>query len=277
MSRLIHSFQSFGNFTDRLVEVLFILGIAALLTLAAVWIIDGIFRRLSGAFENLKPERSAQRAQTLTTILRSTIKAVILFIAALTTLGKIGIDLNPILASAGILGLAVGFGAQSLIKDLLSGFFIVLEDQYGVGDVVMIGDKGGVVEAMNLRITKLRNLDGDLITIPNGTIGVVSNQSKGWARAVVDVGIAPHENVDRAMEIMLEAAKELHAEWPDRILETPTLLGVDEIHANRISLRLMAKTLPLEQWAVGRELRRRIKNAFDRDGIELPTGFLTTP
>lgn len=277
MTRVLHSFHSLGNLTDRLVEVLFILGVALFLTLAAVWLVDGIFKRLSRAFENLKPERAAQRAHTLTTILRSTIKATVLFIAILTTLGKIGIDLNPILASAGILGLAVGFGAQSLIKDLLSGFFIVLEDQYGVGDVVMIGDKGGVVEAMNLRITKLRNLDGDLITIPNGTIGVVSNQSKGWARAVVDVGIAPHENVDKAMEIMLEAAKELHLEWSDRILETPTLLGVDEIQTNRIRLRLMAKTVPLEQWAVGRELRRRIKNAFDREGIELPTAFLTTP
>jgi small conductance mechanosensitive channel len=277
MSRLLHSFHSLADFTDRAIEIAVILAIALALTFLAVRLTDFAFRRLSRAADALRPERAAQRAKTLAAISRSTIKTLLISLSCLITLGKVGFDLTPILASAGILGIAIGFGAQNLIKDLLSGFFIVLEDQYGVGDMVVIEDKSGIVEAMNLRITRLRNLDGDLITIPNGTIGAVANQSKGWSRAVVDVGVSLQENIDRALAILTEEARLLYAEWPEKILEEPLILGINEFQANRISIRLMAKTLPMEQWNVGRELRRRIKNAFDREGIEIPGMAIVAP
>lgn len=215
-------------------------------------------------------DRSRQRVETLSGIARSTIKAVVIALAFLLGLQKVGIDITPLLASAGIFGLAIGFGAQSLIKDILSGFFILLEDQYGVGDSVTIGTYSGVVEGMNLRITRLRSLSGELITIPNGTIGIVSNQSKGWARAVVDVGVALHEDVDHVMEIMRQEAVTLYQEWDHCILEEPSILGINEFAADRVSIRLLAKTSPADQWSVGRELRRRIKIAFDREGIQIP-------
>ncbi len=250
--------------------LLFTMGITYLALRLSGFLIDRIGRAIQSGFPPTGSVRVVQRTTTLTQILRSTIKTLILFAGVMMALSEVGINVTPILASAGIVGLAVGFGAQSLVKDVITGFFVLLEDQYGVGDVVTIGDKSGVVERMNLRITQLRNLDGSLITIPNGSVSVVSNQSKEWARAVVDVGISYDANIDHALAVMLDEGMKLRLEWPAHLIEAPEALGVQNFADSSITLRVMVKTAPLEQWKVAREWRRRIKEAFDREEIEIP-------
>ncbi|HEY9854828.1 MAG TPA: mechanosensitive ion channel family protein, partial [Stenomitos sp.] len=195
---------------------------------------------------------------------------VILFAATLSLLSAVGINITPILASAGVVGLAVGFGAQSLVKDVITGFFILLEDQYGVGDVVKINDKSGLVEKMNLRITQLRNLSGELITIPNGQVSIVSNQSKEWARALLEIGVAYEADIDHVLKVMVDEGSRLHAEWPDKVLEEPEVNGIQSFGDSSIQLRVVMKTAPLKQWEVASEWRRRVKFAFDREGISIP-------
>ncbi len=223
---------------------------------------------LSGIQPGSNP-RMVQRSATLSQILHSTARALIAFAGIMMALSEVGINITPILASAGIAGLTVGFGAQSLVKDVITGFFILLEDQYGVGDIVEIGDKVGTVEKMNLRITQLRNLDGSLITIPNGAVSLVSNMSKEWARALVEVNITLETDVDHALALMLEEGVKLREDWPHLLIEAPEAPGVVNFAEYAVTLRVMVKTAPLEQWAVGREWRRRIKAAFDREGINI--------
>jgi small conductance mechanosensitive channel len=223
---------------------------------------------LSGIQPGTNP-RMVQRSTTLTHILDSTLRALIAFAGIMMALSEVGINITPILASAGIAGLAVGFGAQSLVKDVITGFFILLEDQYGVGDIVDIGGKVGTVEKMNLRITQLRSLDGSLITIPNGAVSLVSNMSKEWARALVEVNITYETDVDHALALMLNEGVKLREDWPHLLIEAPEAPGVVNFADSAMTLRVMVKTAPLEQWAVGREWRRRIKAAFDREGINI--------
>jgi len=223
---------------------------------------------LSGIQPGTNP-RMVQRSTTLTHILHSTVRALIAFAGVMMALSEVGINITPILASAGIAGLAVGFGAQSLVKDVVSGFFILLEDQYGVGDIVEIGTKVGTVEKMNLRITQLRTLDGSLITIPNGSVSQVSNMSKEWARALVDVNVTYGTDVDHALALMIDEGVKLREERPHLLIEAPEALGVQNFAESAMTLRVMVKTAPLEQWAIAREWRRRIKAAFEREGIEI--------
>ncbi|MNK32475.1 putative MscS family protein YkuT [compost metagenome] len=223
---------------------------------------------LSGIQPGTNP-RMVQRSTTLTHILHSTIRTLIAFAGLMMALSEVGINITPILASAGIAGLAVGFGAQSLVKDVITGFFILLEDQYGVGDLVDIDTKIGIVEKMNLRITQLRSLDGSLITVPNGAVSLVSNMSKEWARALVEVNVPMETDIDRALALMLEEGVKLREERPHLLIEAPEAPGVVNFAEYAVTLRVMVKTAPLEQWAVGREWRRRIKAAFDREGIEI--------
>ncbi|MCI0664247.1 MAG: mechanosensitive ion channel family protein [Acidobacteria bacterium] len=211
-----------------------------------------------------------RRYQTLSAILRGTAQSVILFIGTMVLLQQLGIGITAILASAGVVGLAIGFGAQSLIKDLFSGFLILLEDQYSVGDTVKIGDVAGTVEQLTLRITRIRGLDGSLTTIPNGSIAVVSNMSKDWSRVVLDVEISTTEDIDRAMGVLIETAKKMKETMPNDILEEPLMLGVDKLSSNSVTVRLMIKTPPAKHFEIGRELRRRIKLAFEREGIKAP-------
>lgn len=223
--------------------------------------------------DTARPEPNARRTQrslTLTTILRSTLRAVVIFAAALSLLSAVGINITPILASAGVVGLAVGFGAQSLVKDVISGFFILFEDQYGVGDVVDVDGKSGLVERMNLRITQLRNTAGELITIPNGSIKIVSNRSKEWARAVLEIGVAYDADVDHVLNVMVEEGMQLRAERPNDVLEAPEIQGIQAFEDSSIRLRVIMKTAPLQQWAIASEWRRRLKVAFEREGIEIP-------
>jgi moderate conductance mechanosensitive channel len=213
-----------------------------------------------------------QRAITLAGIFKGVFKIVIVLVAGLTILGIVGIDTRPLIAGAGIAGLAISFGAQNLIRDFISGFFILLENQYRVGDVIRAAGVAGQVEDMNLRITILRDLEGVAHFIPNGEIKVVSNLAKEWARAVVNVGVPYKEDLDRVMTVLNRVGHELSQDpaFGPNVLEPPQVLGVESFGDLQITLRIVIKTRPLKQWDTARELRKRIKLAFDREGIEIP-------
>ena len=213
---------------------------------------------------------SRRRLQTVSTIFRGTVQSIILFIGLMTLLPRLNVNVTPILASAGVVGIAVGFGAQSLIKDLFGGLLILLEDQYSVGDTIKIGEISGTVENLTLRVTRIRGIDGALTMIPNGSIGTVSNLSKDWSRVVLDIEVDYSEDVDRAMEILFETARKMKEENPQNVIEEPAMLGVDKMSSSGVTLRLMLKTSPAKHFEIGRELRRRIKLAFEREGIKSP-------
>ncbi len=220
----------------------------------------------------LSSERRVQRARTMGTVLRSVATGVVASVCVLMVLAELGLDIAPLLASAGILGVALGFGSQTLVKDFLSGLFMIVEDQYGVGDVVDLGEAVGTVESVNLRVTRLRSLDGTVWYVPNGQIQRVGNQSQGWARAVLDISVAYGEDVVRVQELLRAAGEGLRAdpEWAPLIMEDPEVWGVEALLADSVVVRLVVKTLPLEQWKVARELRRRIKADFDAANVEIP-------
>jgi len=216
--------------------------------------------------------RRIQRAKTMGSLLKSVITGVLVAIFGTMMLSELGVNIAPIIASAGIIGVALGFGAQSLVKDFLSGIFMIFEDQFGVGDVVDVGEATGTVEAVSLRVTRLRDLDGTVWYVPNGEILRVGNKSQNWSRAVVDVGVAYGEDLARVKTVLTEVA---HAMWEDDefrhvIIEEPEVTGVEALMADSVTLRVLVKTAPLEQWAVARELRQRIKARFDHEGIEIP-------
>jgi len=222
-----------------------------------------------GAVQNDNTQ-SRRRLQTLSNILSGVVQVVIGFIGLMVLLQQLEINITPILASAGVVGIAVGFGAQSLIKDLFAGFLILMEDQFSVGDMVRIGEHSGAVEQLTLRVTRVRGADGSLTTIPNGTINTVSNLSKGWSRVVLDVEVDINENIDRAMQVMLQTAGDMRTEQPETLIEEPAMLGIDQLSYNSAIIRMFVKTAPGKHFETGRELRRRIKLAFDREGIRTP-------
>ncbi|MDN5276211.1 MAG: moderate conductance mechanosensitive channel [Clostridiales bacterium] len=209
-----------------------------------------------------------RKVNTLRALAHSILKYTVYFVTGLTVLGQF-VDTTSILATAGIGGLAVGFGAQGLVKDVINGFFILFEDQYAVGDFVTIGDTTGTVEEIGLRITKIRSFKGDLTIIPNGQIQKVVNYTRGNMLAVVDVGIAYEMDIEKSIKVIEMVAREYAQENPD-IVEEPQVLGVMDLGESQITIRVIARSLPMKQWAVERELRKRIKEAFDRNGIEIP-------
>jgi small-conductance mechanosensitive channel len=213
--------------------------------------------------------RAEQRIEALAGILRSVISFVIGAVATFMVMGEVGINLAPLVAGAGIVGVALGFGSQSLVKDFLAGLFILIEDQFGVGDIVDLGDATGTVEAVSLRTTRLRGIDGTVWHVPNGEIRRVGNQSQHWARAVLDLEVAYESDLDHARSVIQHAADAVAGE-DTAILEEPSIWGVEELGANGVSLRLVVKTRPSEQWRVSRLLRERIKVALDTAGIEIP-------
>jgi small conductance mechanosensitive channel len=217
-------------------------------------------------------ERRTLRVQTMGSLLKSTATIVIGAIAVVMALDILGYSIGPVLASAGIAGVALGFGAQNLVKDFLAGISMLLEDQYGVGDVVDMGEAIGVVEAVSLRVTRLRSVDGTVWYVRNGEVMRLGNSSQDWARAVIDVGVAYASDTAEVRRILEEISHELAGEeiWRDLILEEPEVWGVEALTADSIVVRLVVKTRPLEQWKVARELRERIKRRFDVEGIEIP-------
>lgn len=218
-----------------------------------------------------------KRTETLAALMEKTVRAIVIVAAALMTLKAIGIDIGPLLAGAGVVGLAVGFGAQSLVKDVISGFFILLENHMNVGDVVTIAGEAGLVESINLRVTTLRDLSGNVHIIPNGQIATVTNMTKEYSRAVLDIGVAYKENVDEVMRVMKDVGDELAKDpgFSGRILEPMEMLGVDSFGDSSVNIRARITTKPLEQWSVAREYRRRLKNTFDEKGIEIPFPHVT--
>jgi small conductance mechanosensitive channel len=217
----------------------------------------------------LLSERRRQRAETIGSVLRSTAALVIFTVAGAMILSELGFDLAPVIASAGIVGVAVGFGAQNLIKDFLNGMFMILEDQYGVGDVVDAGEATGTVEAVGLRTTRLRDVAGTVWHIRNGEIVRIGNKSQGWARAVLDIPVAWDSDVTQVRDVLKATADAMagEADWAEKITEEPEVWGVEELGSSGLVVRLAVKTAPLEQWKVARELRERVKEAFDREGI----------
>lgn len=212
-----------------------------------------------------------QRTRTLGGLLNSVALVVISTFAVLTILNTF-VPIGPLLAGVSVIGLAVSFGAQSLVKDVITGTFILLEGQFGIGDVVRIGEAAGLVERLTLRTTMLRDTEGVLHIIPNGEIKMVSNLTKTWSRAVVDVGIAYREDVDRVIAVLRDIGNEFQHEdqWAPLLLDPPEVLGVQALGESSVVIRMQVRTLPLKQWEVARELRRRIKKRFDADGIEIP-------
>ncbi|MFC5999201.1 mechanosensitive ion channel family protein [Quadrisphaera sp. GCM10027208] len=220
----------------------------------------------------LTGERRVQRAQTIGSVLKSISTGVVGVVVVLMVLSELSINVGPLIAGAGIVGVALGFGSQTLVKDFLSGMFMIVEDQYGVGDVVDVGEANGTVEAVGLRVTRLRDVSGTVWYVPNGEILRVGNMSQGWARAVLDVAVAYGEDVGRVQDLLRQVGAELaaDADWGPLVLEEPEVWGVEALAADSVVVRLVVKTAPLQQWGVARELRRRIKARFDREGIEIP-------
>jgi moderate conductance mechanosensitive channel len=240
----------------------------------ALKIVDSALSRLRlliPSHDVLGVRRVEQRAETLRLIVRSVVKGILIVVVVVTIISELGFDIGPILASAGIAGLAIGFGAQSLVKDVIAGFFILFEDQYGVGDVVKVGDLSGVVERMTLRATVLRNLEGQVHVIPNGNIQTVTVMTKEWARAVVDVTVAHKEDLSNVFQVLNRINLRLAQDLPEQILDKPTILGVEKLDDSGVTIRSIVKTPPLKQADVTREWKRRIKDEFDRAGIEFAT------
>ena len=217
-------------------------------------------------------EEQQKRLETLRNILQQTISVVVLVLAGFVVLGQLGINIGPILAGAGVMGIAVGFGAQSLVKDVITGFFILLDNRMNVGDVVQVAGVAGLVESITLRVTILRDLEGKVHTIPNGEIGIVTNLTKEWARCVLNIGVAYKEDTDHVFEVLRRVGEELAAdpEFGELVLEPLEILGIDAFDDSQVTIKCMFKTKPIKQWAVAREFRRRVKKAFDAEGIEIP-------
>ncbi len=250
-------------------------GVRSVAVVVFAWIAYRFLRVLTGRlqrhFEQQGDDERHQRAETIVQLLNS-VGFVIIAIAALLTILNFFIAIGPLLAGVGVAGLAISFGAQSLVKDVISGFFIVLENQFTVDDIVEINGKAGVVERMTLRVVMLRDVEGVLHVIPNGSISVVSNRSRDWSRAVLDVGVAYRENVDEVIRVLRQVGSTLwqDTEWRDRLVEEPSVWGVESLGESSVNVRIVATTKPGRHFEVRRELRRRIKNQFDTEGIEIP-------
>ena len=266
---MLERFQKFGN---SLLEVAPSLLITVLVTTFALWLVKFFTARVSSGAEF---SRHNVRVQTLRSVVASSLRALILLSAIAAILTELGVNVTALLAGVSILGLAVSFGAQSLVKDVITGFFVLLEDQYGVGDVVRVNSKDGLagsVEHLNLRVTVLRDLEGTAHIIPNGQILTVSVLSKDWARVVADIDV-PHDlKLDTALELIGGVAQTLHDDpiWTEKFLEQPEVLGVQALGAVGVTIRTLMKVQPKEQWGLAREFKKRIKNAFDAAGLRIP-------
>jgi len=250
-----------------LMVVLFVLAAVSMGEIIPKVIVRTLCRRPSETEDEVK-----KRSNTLSRVLIGTTQVFIFLIAIFTILSELEIDITPILAGAGVLGIAIGFGAQSLVRDLVAGLFIILENQYRVGDVVRIADVAGLVEDVNLRRTVLRDLDGIVHVIPNGEIRVASNFTKEWSRVNMNVSVAYGEDLDRVIAVINRVGKELaeDPEWAPLILTPPRALRVDNLGDSGIEIKILGETKPIRQWDVMGQLRLRLKKAFDEEGIEIP-------
>jgi small-conductance mechanosensitive channel len=269
-----------GKVLDWMVRTGLSLLVVLVVAFAATRLLKSAVRRLESLLVHRAEKKSSeesleeieQRIHTLSELLKNTAVTVIWVMALMIALKEVGIDIGPLLAGAGIVGLAVGFGAQNLVRDVVSGFFIILENQVGKGDVAVVNGTGGSVEAVNLRTIVLRDGTGTVHVFPNGTITTLSNMTKDWSAMIFDIGVAYKEDTDRVTEIMKEVAEGLQGdkEFGEKILEPMEIMGVDSFADSAVVIKARIKTKPIQQWSVGREYRRRLKKAFDEKGIEIP-------
>ena len=252
-------------------------GLRIVLIALAAWITLVLVQRMINGFRTRVAARMAdreqiKRAETLSRVARYLVAVVVSLIALMLILAELGVSVAPILGAAGVVGLAVGFGAQTLVKDYFTGFFLLLENQIRQGDVVNVGGHGGLVEEVTLRYVQLRDYDGNVHFVPNSEITTVINMSRGFAQAVVDARVAYRENVDEVMEVIKEVGAGLRADpaFSVRILDDLEMAGVDKWEESALIIRCRFKVAPLEQWTVKREFLRRLKKAFDERGIEIP-------
>jgi small conductance mechanosensitive channel len=270
-----------SDFAARTLEFLLVRPLKIVAILLAALILGRMLARAAKRFIQtgyhrapVRPQtpRAAQRAATIGDVAASVVRGVVLAVAFLMVLDQLGLDLAPLLAGAGIAGLALGFGAQSLVKDVITGLFIITEDQYGVGDVITLGESTGTVEDVTLRVTRLRSVDGTVWFVPNGEIKRVGNASMEWSRALIDVLIAHDADIEKASVAILEEANALAEDtaWREAVLEAPELWGVHSIDRDGVTIRLVIKTAPREQFALARELRGRISRRLTSEGIPAP-------
>ncbi|BBP00992.1 mechanosensitive ion channel family protein [Sulfuriferula nivalis] len=271
----IASFKELLHLSQPILHILLILILATVLlalSRKAIKILKGLLR--SHADHNLE---DLKRIETLSQVFRYITSVVVGVVTGMLILGELGISIAPILAAAGVLGIAVGFGAQSLVKDYFTGFFLLLENQVRQGDVVEAGGKAGLVEEVTLRYLKLRDYEGNVHFIPNGIVTTITNMSRGYSYSVIDVGVAYRENTDEVMAIMHEVGAEMREDevFSNKIVDAMEMAGVDKWDASAVVLRCRFKVQPLQQWDVRREYLRRLKHAFDLKGIEIPFPHLT--
>ncbi|UCE24418.1 MAG: mechanosensitive ion channel family protein [Candidatus Zixiibacteriota bacterium] len=270
------------NIIDRVVDWLSTSGLKValiiILALVALKVATLLSRRiLAPLIKEEFEEEARKRAQTLNSLIRYIFTVIILAVAIMMILGEFGIEIGPVLAAAGIVGLAVGFGAQHLVQDIISGFFILMDDSIRVGDVVNIAGKGGLVERVNLRVTVLRDLAGNVHYVRNGQIDVVTNMTKEYSHYVFDIGVAYREDVDQVIELIREIDEDLRADdaFKSDILAPIEVFGLDQFADSAVIIKARTKTKPIKQWSVGREFNRRLKKKFDEKGIEIPFPHIT--
>jgi small-conductance mechanosensitive channel len=266
---------------DRVTDWLLTSGLRILIILVVLYVIyfaiihivpRGIRRGVAQQMEDKPEVEIEKRVHTLSAVVVATARVVLLFAAVFMILPEVGINIAPVLAGAGIAGLAIGFGAQSLVRDTISGVFVLAENQYGVGDIVSLAGVTGLVEDVNLRRTVLRDLDGTVHSIPNGEITTASNLTREWARVNMNVGVAYGEDIDKVREVINRVGQELAAdkEFGPLVTEAPHFERVDGFGDSGIEIKILGVTRPIQQWTVMGELRRRLKRAFDEEGIEIP-------
>jgi moderate conductance mechanosensitive channel len=260
-----------------------ITALRVVLILAIAWILQAVVNRLIRIFRRYMHAKAPSldeqaRIQTLARVFRNSAAIVIVIVAGTLVLGELGISIAPILATAGVAGVAIGFGAQSLIKDYFTGIFLLLEDQVRQGDVVEVAGKSGLVEEITLRYVRLRDFEGHVHYIPNGEIKVVTNRTRGFAQAAIEVGVDYSTDIDQALAVMREVGSAMRADpkWQAKLADEPEIIGVERLDNSAVMLRCRMKVVPaIEQWNVKREYLKRLKSAFEQRGIQIPFPQLT--
>ena len=263
---------------DAEVQAASLTALRIVLILVLAWALQALAARLIRLFRRYMQRKSPSldeqaRIETLARVFRNSAAVIIVLVAGMLVLGELGISVAPILATAGVAGVAIGFGAQNLIKDYFNGFFLLLDDQVREGDVVEVAGKSGLVEEVTLRYVRLRDFDGHVHFVPNGEIKVVSNRTRSFAYAAVDVGVGYGVDIDQAFAVMREVGQAMRADtqWKGRIVDEIDILGVERLDNSAVMLRCRLKVVPaIEQWNVKREFLKRLKLAFDERGIEIP-------
>ena len=272
MKSLIQSIQNLMNIDSMVMSYYIIMAVKAVVIIVIARISISIFNRVIMNFFKLYPKfkMDEKKSTTLAGILKSIVKYTVYIIMVISVLNVLNIPTAPLLATAGLGGLAIGFGAQSLVRDVFTGFFILFEDQYGVGDYITIGSMNGTVEDMGLRITRVRAFNGDLHIIPNGEIKTVTNHSRGNSLAIIDIGISYEVDAEIAIAVLNELTEEYYKNNQESIVQKPEVLGIIKFNESELVIRTIVQTKPLMHWKMERELRKHMLEAFKENNIEIP-------